>query len=69
MNRLAVPSALVFLLASAAMAFALQPSAIPMGGLRMLTSAGSVEIEGADRYDAAENAGVTLSDTVRQSDD
>ncbi|MGV0878228.1 hypothetical protein V6767_13895 [Martelella sp. FLE1502] len=66
MTRFTVPSALVLLLATAPAAFALQPAAIPMDGLRMMVSAGSVDIKSAKRFDAAESAGMTVSDEAQQ---
>ncbi|MGV0911087.1 hypothetical protein [Martelella sp. FOR1707] len=66
MTRFTVPSALVLLLATAPAAFALQPSAIPMDGLRMMVSAGSVDIESAEPFDAAESARMTASDEAQQ---
>ena len=66
MNRFTVPSALVLLLAAAPAALALQPSAIPMSGLRMMVSDSSVDIGSAERFDAAENTGMTVSDEAKQ---
>tara|TARA_B100000378_G_scaffold96716_1_gene76489 strand:+ start:684 stop:857 length:174 start_codon:yes stop_codon:yes gene_type:complete len=54
------------LLAAAPAAFALQPAAIPMNGLRMMVSADSVDIESAERFDAAENAGMAVSAEAQQ---
>ncbi|MGV0816784.1 hypothetical protein [Martelella sp. AMO21009] len=69
MTRFTVPSALVLLLATAPAALALQPAAIPMDGLRMMVSAGGTDIESAERFDAAENAGMTVSDEAQQPAD
>ena len=66
MTRFTVPSALVLLLAAAPAAFALQPAAIPMNGLRMMVSADSIDIESTERFDAAESAGMTVSDEAQQ---